>query len=1201
MAGVLGNRKLNLENISADEVLVNSNGSQAYVKAEVGEKIYVIGNKPYVLIKFSDACLTTLTEAEAKFSSSASVTHEQLEQSGYSGGSSDDKARFLCGIPNEEAMARVVRAVDSASSNRFQLIPGAVTPAGAVIPMRSNTQTYGPYPSDNFNSANGGCVAEQNTDLAPWVFGGSAAMDTAGYALANSMQTGLNEGASGSITLLGLPQLSHLGSSSVGNPNLTGISVNFGSSGITTNYSFQTFTPKFGDLTKSAVEQMKNVARNRQKQLQFLRNQAIMSYNTNRKLKRVDNKKEGKKDNVGIAEGKTLTRCMIGEIYNWYEQESGNSQRTVVGMDSLAKTALELRYGYDKKAFMSLDGLFGPVSKSGDGGLPQYSSYAKKSSGNTSSQSNKASPISPQPPLAKTNTGGDTNNIVMDQYNLDINQKYYDPLTNKITSNSHHHEGSGAGHAIDLLGRKSTPPNEGMLMNELPQDDQNRYADDYRFLGLRGPLVLHSWGYDTNGKPVPNAADTDSAAGSGQFTSEQLKDKFLKDWLNKPKTWPVAPVDLRFDRDRGMWVSPQQYKIVVAKLKEDLSPNGSAQAYLINQTYGDKLYDADGAEILADGSSSSQAIINVVDRIGQEHKKNDHVYAYYDSYKSEYIIVSGGGAAKIVKFALVDNKDIRDRSARAVLVDKEGYPIDSSGQKLTSENFNDNLITVNDPFRIRYNEIPGQPSAFGPALGGKTFQEHIEGIAVDDGWENNITKIGPFIGFAVAISDTTTTTPSPSTPSPDTPSSLSDQTTTSPTVPTTSTAYQIVQLEKFAQFVVGKIATVKPEDGTYYYAARLPQGFANGVAPVTRNKVGDKFNLRVNYPLNQFLGGEYIIGDLIDGATKSTGLYDQVDGCVFIAELDNFSSDFSSTKENLVYTIVETEHVAMRGIATPRKQQEAADILNNGAPINADPENTKITTTFSDGFIWNKNTSEKHYREIQIYNKESWIGKPFITKDSSFDIIISSNTEGQLVYKINNGDTIARVFDCTATGGKTGSGPTDNERKVTVGNLYLGSAAAKTIENPPKFTLDGHKWMTYDGSKMYGIMNEHAVGGAVEKADLYKIIYAREAPTIMTGTTSSGFTPKISSNISIQVTEPSGPGSDKAPVTTLITKIENPMGYGAGPGDRVTVQRYYTGTSSSSGSGSSNDGAYKYIVIGTGAPPGSGGGSSSSSSSSGSN
>jgi len=33
------------------------------------------------------------------------------------------------------------------------------------------------------------------------------------------------------------------------------------------------------------------------------------------------------------------------------------------------------------------------------------------------------------------------------------------------------------------------------------------HENNQRFIGLRGPLVLHSWGYDQDGSPVPNAAD----------------------------------------------------------------------------------------------------------------------------------------------------------------------------------------------------------------------------------------------------------------------------------------------------------------------------------------------------------------------------------------------------------------------------------------------------------------------------------------------------------------------------------------------------------------------------------------------------------------------------------------------------------------------------------------------------------------------
>ena len=39
------------------------------------------------------------------------------------------------------------------------------------------------------------------------------------------------------------------------------------------------------------------------------------------------------------------------------------------------------------------------------------------------------------------------------------------------------------------------------------QDPGITYENNQRFIGLRGPLVMHAWGYDSEGYPVPNAAD----------------------------------------------------------------------------------------------------------------------------------------------------------------------------------------------------------------------------------------------------------------------------------------------------------------------------------------------------------------------------------------------------------------------------------------------------------------------------------------------------------------------------------------------------------------------------------------------------------------------------------------------------------------------------------------------------------------------
>lgn len=663
--GGVANGKLDINSISADDILVEGSGStptRSYVKAEVGEKIYNIGGNPYVVIKFSDACLGTMSNDDVNYLSAflawgaATEKTQAVTKGGGSGSSTNNQAKFICGVPQATFLNEAAKGVSASDMNGRRLYPPAVFPSAAVIPMRSNVDTYGPYVSSNFGTSAGGANVEQNTDLAPWVFGGLAPMNAAGQALANSYTTALNQGETGSVTLAGLPNLAYMGF--ISGANLTGVNVSFGSSGVTTNYNFQTYTPKFGNLTRSAVDQLKISARNRQKQLQFLRNQAIMAHNINRKLKRVGggtNRNTEAKNS--IADSQTLHRVIVGEVADWYDQTSGKSQRTVIGLDTLSKSVLELRYDYEKKAFMSFDGLFGPISKQGGGtaNLPRYATFNENT---PLVNRTKGAPLAPQPPFAI----GGCNANTMDQYNLPINRKYADPLTNKVSSTNHHHEGDGAGHAVDLLGRGGEIPEKGMLMNMIPQDDASRYSEDYRFLGLRGPLVLHAWGYDTDGKPVPNAADSDSNAANGNFKTESLKDKFLKDWLNKPKTWPVAPVDLRFDRERGMWVSPQAYRIVVAKIIKKVDAYGTGKAVLINTKGGNKyykdLYDENGNKIVA--ADPGDVTCENTKLPTEEEKQYEWVLVNVGACEQQYYCFSIGG----------DSSECRQANA----IDENGQP-----------------------------------------------------------------------------------------------------------------------------------------------------------------------------------------------------------------------------------------------------------------------------------------------------------------------------------------------------------------------------------------------------------------------------------------------------------------------------------------------------------------------------------------------
>ena len=138
------------------------------------------------------------------------------------------------------------------------------------------------------------------------------------------------------------------------------------------------------------------------------------------------------------------------------------------------------------------------------------------------------------------------------------------------------------------------------ILNEVgggPKTLQNQ-----RFFGLRGPLMLHSWGYDTAGYPVPNLNDEPkdmdqygrfrrfilTSGGLNDYKKEgvyinkegdllgdivgrnyewdpaavkykKIKAKpskyFHLNWAERPELWPVGPIDLRWDDSRKVWAA----------------------------------------------------------------------------------------------------------------------------------------------------------------------------------------------------------------------------------------------------------------------------------------------------------------------------------------------------------------------------------------------------------------------------------------------------------------------------------------------------------------------------------------------------------------------------------------------------------------------------------------------------------------------
>jgi len=114
-----------------------------------------------------------------------------------------------------------------------------------------------------------------------------------------------------------------------------------------------------------------------------------------------------------------------------------------------------------------------------------------------------------------------------------------------------------------------------------------------RPVGLRGPLVVAGWGYDTiGGFPVPNMRDDsdyregdykETDFGKQKHVPSQMRAKnivglekdhkhFIPHHLSRQDKWKVGPVDLRWDNQRKVWSGGKHNGIYLSKTAKCILP-----------------------------------------------------------------------------------------------------------------------------------------------------------------------------------------------------------------------------------------------------------------------------------------------------------------------------------------------------------------------------------------------------------------------------------------------------------------------------------------------------------------------------------------------------------------------------------------------------------------------------------------------------
>lgn len=511
-----------------------------------------------------------------------------------------------------------------AEFNNFSLgnATGAFT--AVVLPLKSMYYSYGRN-KDSCNNISGPFIGSQGVvgkteltverDLNPWSYGGYAPMETAGALLALNGVRSTNTEESGEMQIAEEPGRSI--SWYIRNYGLvvSNINVSYGASGATTQYSFCTKLPKYANYAGALTEQYKRVISARAEVQNYIND---VKRNTMRDINSLFKNifAEQAKTLSPITQEKTPVKIIIGGYYDVKTENNANTgspgssepppaenkdkytceelcepptepeppedgEPTIVrsydmGIDKIVAGSLQIAFSgdeYKTQVMMSMDGLLAPVSIKGRVGEDDRWRASRYFDSWKKDDKKLSKPRPSMPPLNKDEK-------------IIINQKYLNPILNK--------------HFLELWDDRKGSTERGcnikfLSFNSDPKDlydeDAMENATDFGFHSLRGPLVLQSWGYDTEGKPIPNAVDSPDSAEKGIFQNKGLKNKFMNHWIKNPMTWPVGPIDLRFDRDRGVWVSPAHTeRVLVAQLIGNLSAYGKTTAILTNPTAGNSPY-----------------------------------------------------------------------------------------------------------------------------------------------------------------------------------------------------------------------------------------------------------------------------------------------------------------------------------------------------------------------------------------------------------------------------------------------------------------------------------------------------------------------------------------------------------------------------------------------------------------------------------
>jgi hypothetical protein len=606
------------------------------------------------------------------------------------------------------------------------------------------------YPHHDVNNLVGGTKVNVDESLVPWNYGSTEYLDNA---VMSRIKDDVNYQQVTEQGTIGIPGMFLVGPNGIGyglgdalqftagvngGPIINNIQVQVGEQGVTTTYNMRTYTRKLGFFNKDNAERIKQIGQEslkRRKEISqgISKIASVMSVGTNysayvnpNDLFAAIGDMESREPKIRrwspfeVLAGSALPVVhpsgMINSLYEnlgfspfWYKTPHNGTginytpkdmvrYDTNIGLYDKDELPKEFTSNYSHKSFMSLDGIFSPISfyPTLNGTTYSITKYPtdKCAFCNGTKQFKYDIPVPPDatsdpepgsltgdtpPPLTLSQVSTskesitvvcpfcETASVKSEKSNKNVKNKEVNPpyilasgddftllqnnsltsgigtLINYSTLNPILMSGTGefsnsinrqsddhTGHSISLVGMGLTTPEGLNGLRPSCSDNIDRNYLDYdlnwkefhkdrednidnlitpstnmRFFGFRGPLMLHGWGYDTEGFPVPNSCyepkvednkivlDNDgnviyknqTRKADGTWTKPFKENTFLKGWGQLPGSWPVGPIDLRWDEDARVWTVGANYKSVWIVIENDLVGLSPTRGIIVDDSY----------------------------------------------------------------------------------------------------------------------------------------------------------------------------------------------------------------------------------------------------------------------------------------------------------------------------------------------------------------------------------------------------------------------------------------------------------------------------------------------------------------------------------------------------------------------------------------------------------------------------------------